>query len=374
MPHPSALLPTAGITGATRTGDAVSSRHSSSDDDSGKPDSSEVLIPRPRATATWKGARVEAVGNRLFLDRPPNEPFHEFLMRGVLPATLGDEWFAEQDGLPEKDRHPVWHWLRDFEALYRGPRPDDARNEGGGVWSIEPDAPLQALLSLAYDIYLTTHTGALPERLIERLRSREHFQGVAYEIHVAGIFARTGFEIDWQHAPSIPHPEFVAIDKARSVRIAVEAKSRHRDGILGFGTGVQDLSELRTNVGRHLAEAIRQAPGDVPFVVFVDLNLPPSPDGISAEVFDQIKEDVSRLRKSAIVVPVTWSAIVLTNSGWHWPDQDDLGNAYVFVLPEWASHPLELADVNRLAEAVQQRSFVPHDDDFRARLDLGVTD
>ena len=54
----------------------------------------------------------------------------------------------------------------------------------------------QALTALSYDVYTLRNAGALPQRLVVRLRSHAEFQGAKYEIAVAAIIRRAGFRLE----------------------------------------------------------------------------------------------------------------------------------------------------------------------------------
>lgn len=188
----------------------------------------------------------------------------QFLITAVLTEALGVDWLKDEARVPEGRRHPVATWLLRFHRMLTGPRPPGARDEGNGIVSVEPDGSLQALLCLAYDMYLLLHGSALPDRLLRRLRHRDQFQGTAYEIHIAAVFARLGHAIEWMSSASKRHHEFTARNKATGLAVAVETKSRHRQGVLGFQAGVSAATDVRTHATRQLAEAILQAPGDMP--------------------------------------------------------------------------------------------------------------
>ncbi len=59
---------------------------------------------------------------------------------------------------------------------------------------------MRALLSLDYDFYSLQHCGAeVLSKLLNRLRNEQQFQGARYEIAVAALSCRAGFEIKWIH-------------------------------------------------------------------------------------------------------------------------------------------------------------------------------
>lgn len=329
-------------------------------------DNSDLMIGRPALSTIWQGMRWRAVGSRLW-PRPVQEPFHQFLILGVLEETLGPDWLEAEWMRSADKQHPVATWLQKYNSILNGPAPTDAKDEGNGVWSINPDGSTQSLVCLAYDIYLIQHTSQLPERLLKRLRHPDQFQGVAYELHAASLFARLGHKIEWVHSPSETHFEFVARNPATGEQIAVEAKSKHRDGILGFRGTPKEQAELQAGAVRLLTDAIEKAPNDLPYVIFVDLNLPVEADGVSTRLLEEVQTDVARLRKTRLLVPEPWSAIVLTNNGWHWSARIEGPGAHIVVIPEWSRNPLASETIALITEAVKQDSWVPHDDELAER-------
>jgi len=233
------------------------------------------FVGRPRIDTIWKNRRVRAVGSRICF-RPPEEPFHQFLVEGLLSEALGEAWLREQLALPPSERHPVAQWIGHMAELMADWPPPGARQESEAIWSFLPDGVVQCLVVLAWDLYSLQHTNGIPESVMNRLRHPDQFQGARYEIAIGAIFARLGFTLEWAEPTGAPIPEFTAVNQRTGERIAVEAKSRHRPGALGHpGEPPDELAALRAGVEQPIRRALPKAPGDKPFVVFVDLNLPP---------------------------------------------------------------------------------------------------
>ena len=89
-------------------------------------------------------------------------------------------------------------------------RPEDDK---GVIKSIDPTGNVQSLLCLAYDVYSVMHCGELPASSVERLKDRDNFQGARYEIAIAAIFVRVGFNIEWIEDKQNKHCEFIATNK-----------------------------------------------------------------------------------------------------------------------------------------------------------------
>jgi hypothetical protein len=66
-----------------------------------------------------------------------------------------------------------------------------------------------------FNLYWLQLIHRLPESLIERLKDFQAFQGARYEVLIAAVFVRAGFEIEWIDDTKAvgKHPEFIAIHK-----------------------------------------------------------------------------------------------------------------------------------------------------------------
>jgi hypothetical protein len=234
------------------------------------------------APAQYQGRKVWAIGSRLYTDNPPNQTFSEFLV-AVLAGTFGETWLTAQNAFPPEEQHFVRRAYTDYAHWQRREsegRPPDA----DGLWSATPDGWTTYLISLAFDIASLIHTASLPEPLLNRLRNRDQYQGARYEIAVAAIFARLGCEIEWiddRQASDQKHPEFYA--RRDAITLAVEAKSRHRQGVIHAPGERLDEKALRGDVQGLYKSALEKEVGDMPFIIFIDLNAPPSPGTIGFE-------------------------------------------------------------------------------------------
>ena len=105
--------------------------------------------------------------------------------------------------------HPVAQWQAHIEKIVEGHTPDDQ-----GRYVVQKDGLVSAYMTLAYDLFVVRNNIPFQERIVERLRRREHFAGVRYELLVAAIFARAGFQVDpddesgLSKSPDFVVPEF----------------------------------------------------------------------------------------------------------------------------------------------------------------------
>lgn len=267
----------------------------------------------------FKGKKVWAIRNRIYYNRPPQETFHEFIVF-ILQQNLGKVWWDEQK--TETDKHFIMQCFEAFGAL----KPAAAIPEnqlGEHLWSAEMDGPTKYLLALAFDIASLQNAQPIPESLMNRLRHKDQFQGARYELGIAAIFARLGFEVDILDdvtPPGVKHCEFIATNRETGLEVAVEVKSRHRPGVLHTAGDYDQAKAMRGDVERLFHAALEQAPGDKPFLVFIDVN---APFAGSAEALQQgwYKDIQAMLRKeiaSAPKTPTVATAVYITNYAFHY--------------------------------------------------------
>ena len=171
---------------------------------------------------------------------------------------------------------------------------------------------------------------------------------------VAAAFVKCGFEIDWIDN-RVPHPEFVARNKRTGEQIAVETKSRHRKGALHEEGVLLPEHELRVDVQWLYREALKQDPKDLPFAVFLDLNLPPHT--ARGEVAKWQNEVVQRWKETNDDVAL----IGFTNFAWHYrPGDVTLGPEFLLAIPlEITPRPLRRAETFHCLRAVLETYGIP---------------
>jgi hypothetical protein len=272
------------------------------------------LTSRPQMQAEFQGKKIRAVRNSIYI-RPEDETFYDFQIN-LLLWTLGKKWFDAEMSKPLEQRHIILQWRHELNELLR------AQRKLGDAPTKPVSAPLtgdvKALQVLADDIYQLEHALKTPRKIIERLRDSRQFQGARYEIAVASIIARCGFEISFIDDHSKKTPEFVAYKGEE--QIAVEAKSRHRPGVLQHPGKAQEEGQLApANIKHHYEEALQQNPGNIPFLVFIDVNAPLTPDTPPLQrpwVREAMACFDDRRQEGKLDDPDT--GLVLTNFGWHY--------------------------------------------------------
>jgi hypothetical protein len=319
-------------------------------------------FPGPRLINTKSGKyRVRAVWNRIHF-RPLTEHLHEFIVK-VLIQTLGKSWCkAQREKVPE-EQHIIMRWIdarseffKQVESLNLTPRD-----------RIVPPGEVMELIALARDVYYLQLVDELPKPLRVRLIDYDAFQGARYEIAVAASLVRVGFEIEWlQNRQSKKQCEFNAIHKVTKEVIAIEAKSRRRRGVYHEKGDLADLGVIKTDIFSLYNEALLQNPGDRPFGVFIDINLPSQRDRmvIDRDWVNKLLQKINQEGKS-VFGSFPPAFVGITNSGWFYEGKSPAGRgeSLAFVLSD-ASHPLKIPlTIEALNEALKLFSIIPDEDD-----------
>ena len=220
---------------------------------------------KPLINALLQGHRFIAVGNELMIGKQGKwQTFPDFLVDYVR-HLLGSGWGQAEIAKPiASDRHPIVQWYQHFCEIQKS-----AKRNAQGIYEVERDGVTAAFMILAYDLYVLRHHGKLQREVLKRLRRHDQFIGARYELFVAALFVRAGFEIAYEdeHDPSKKHPEFIATHRDTNFVLAVEAKAKHRDLKIGDPRPAANVKSLLLN-------AAKKHSGH-PYAVFVDMNLPP---------------------------------------------------------------------------------------------------
>jgi hypothetical protein len=322
-----------------------------------------VLVGRAPLGTVWEAQekRVRAVGSTVAF-RPSHESDHEFYIDMLCSQTLGAEWHRAQLECPAASRHVIEHWIDAYRLARSGeskkaPLTKHAEHSLSSLATGE----LKSLLCLAHDNYTLLHAQALPDSLVKRLRLEDQFQGARYEMAVAAVFVRAGYEIRWLTTTDRKLPEFIASHPSSKVEIAVEAKSRHRPGVLGRDGDLPDVEDLRVDVDGLMKRALEKETDGRPFIVCLDLNLPPEQGGDteawSAELHRKVLAPFGRETTGE---PDRFSAVFFTNYSWHWDGEEPAGNPMSFVVRGLdAAVPLMTNEAELLTEAILQYGNVP---------------
>jgi hypothetical protein len=176
-------------------------------------------------------------------------------------------------------------------------------------------------------------------KLIEKLKNKNGFQGARYEIAMAASLVRAGCDVNWINPKNaisgLKTCELIATHRLTGISFAVEAKSKHRNGVLNE-KGIFDTKAEHTGVSHLLREALQKNPQNLPLVIFIDLNLPfYSHDNFKTNSLLQIEEAVNK-RRRLLSAKENLALIVFTNFPFHYgkaADDPPLTN-HCFAMPK----------------------------------------
>jgi hypothetical protein len=306
-------------------------------------------------TATVGDTRFVAVGNTLHFNNGWRL-FTDFLT-GYLAAKLGREWGTREVTKPDTEQHPAVYWYNQHALASQ----KLTRREDGLLSSTFGCS--HAWLRLAYDIYLINHNADLQAKLLRRIRDRNSFQGARFEAAVAAMMLAAGYELEYspEKGPG-KHPEFIARHKTNGQSISVEAKSRHRPGIMGYPGEMSAVT--RFNINKLLSDAVNKDTKN-PLLVFVEVNcaLTP-PDGDEPEFFDELAESWKEIQAREWPRGFPAVGVVFYNDVSPWSIASELPEKnmiWSFALPaEQHRHQFDAMPlVKEILRGTMQRSNIP---------------
>jgi len=294
------------------------------------------------------------------------QTLHEVLI-SLLTSILANPWYEQQLAKRPEDRHIIMQWIGAWcDESQRAVPPD---HQPGKRYEFKRTGQAQELLALAYDIYCLLQADRLDWGVRDRLKTDDQFQGARYELAVAAIFIRSGFDIEWLDQRKGPGKrcEFIATHRMTGEVIAVEAKSRHRAGTLQQPGPPPDLASLRGDVRGLYMKAIAKDPKDKPFAIFIDANLPHQPElqhldkAWIPEVWNMVTEHLTSLLPG----PAPFSALFVTNYAWHYEGRN-IPNAgeHFFICPKLTLHTWkEQSTFDAIGNGMLRYGVVPDNED-----------
>jgi hypothetical protein len=225
-------------------------------------------------------------------------------------------------------------------------------------------------MNLAFDVYLLTHKNFLSDDWLNKLRNFKEYQGVRYEIAVASLFVRMGctleFYDDKDVKPRPMRPEFIAVHAETGNRVAVEAKSRQRPGVI-HAKGAQNLRKaMLGDFEKLFNKALKKQTDDLPYLIFIDVNAPSDINEKTSESrwFADLRKMMDSRGESTTDNPQPYTALIVTNYSPHYEGNEVTrtgGNCIVAGL--YTSHPL--ADgvhgvfMGKLQQATNGYGYIP---------------
>ena len=311
---------------------------------------------RPIISTEFAGHRVVAVGQKLMWAKQ-FKVFPDFLNQ-YLHSALNNHWGARQTALALADQHPIVQWRTIWTTKQQGQQPDAV-----GLYTERSGAGL-AWYRLAYDLYLLEHHAELQNKFLRRLRDANAFQGARLEIVAAAAMLPAGYELAFED-DRLPgkHAEFIATNKVSGSKLAVEAKSRHRSGVLGQKGEL--LTPTKADIGGLLKAAVEKDP-KAPLLVFIELNMPILlSDGAPPPLLvEELRQAWKEVQDEEWPNGFPAIGVVFYNDASPWfLEEIPEGNAEVFVLAMWPEKHRHTFDERKLLPlimtAIYQRLTIP---------------
>lgn len=302
------------------------------------------------------GRKLVRIGNTIFRQEhegPYNvaNAIHDYAL-----WFFGEERLEVEEAKSFEERHPAIQWLHAHCEM--GQREGyDHQSGNAAAWH-----------RFCYDLYTISDNAKLENDLRRKLLNNKDFQAARYELKVAALCATAGLDLQFEDErdPSSRHPEFFGVDRVSGVRIAVEAKSRHRKDVLGFTGGAAAKIGNEMGFRNCLLDAYGKEP-NAPFYVFVDCNLPPASKDTMERWERELHQFMADLDAEGYASPCPANAVFFTNDPSHYVGDQGIGTQddvlwvrqYTATEPRIA-HP-ELDIVERLLIAHAQRVASPTD-------------
>jgi hypothetical protein len=284
---------------------------------------------KPVVSALHNDQRVVVIRNRVYyLRKEATVPdFIDQFMREILGRTWGDEELRK----PFESRHPLFSW---FPSMAEHISRQMAKNSDQGYTDIPLSSATAAYFHLAYDVLTVANEGLLTDLVIRRLRLKDQFQGARNELFVTALFVRAGFSVALENESSrrTKHHEFVATHAGSRESFAVEAKSRHRSGILGQAGNAPADEEIRLEIG-HLLSGALSKPTSLRRFVFIEANMPTVDGDERVDWFEQLRrvvqsKEFQQLGDGSRLPPCY---LFVTNNPYHYGDPSALAAKRRFV-------------------------------------------
>jgi len=301
---------------------------------------------QPQVSVPAFGKRMVAVKNKIFLE---DWKFFSDFLRDYVPFVFGDEWCKTELAKPLAERHLVTQW-RTQGAVYMNAQPPQPDGSRAALFS----GALGAFMCFAYDLFVVDNNSELDEALVQRLRNPELFQGARHELFAEATCLRAGCTVQHENEKdgTSRHAEFRVKHTATGQLLSIEAKSKHRPGVLGRPGKPADKPDLR--FGELINDAVNKHPPH-PLVIFLDTNLPvkwadrlysrhygPAPIGTMQPIPSRAMQAIlDRTKKEHNNIDPYCMIVFSNHPHYYAPDDLDPQKHLFSVLPEQTSASLD---------------------------------
>ena len=304
-------------------------------------------LGRPIVSFKANDHQLVAAGNSLYWSRNW-KTFPDFLSDYMKHIT-GGEWGNAEIKKPLAERHTLLQWYEEYCHFQR----QHGLTPAGEIRSAPATGVANCYIGLAYNLYLIKHNVELQDRMIKRLKDPAQFQGAYYELMVANILIRAGFDLVLEDETdgAAKHCEFSAVSKKTGKKYWVEAKMRGVVGVLGKtendGTKNPDAT---SSLVKHLNGAFAKPAADER-LIFIDLNTEPHYDtSINPVWVERAGKKLENYEKNTLKTGQS-AYVLITNMAYHRALRDERGGHAIMVYglgnDFWVKGPTRVSDVYR---------------------------
>lgn len=285
--------------------------------------------------------------------------FTDFL-NNHLHGLLGLEWGQCQVRLSLEEQHPAVQWRTINALAHFGTPPGE-----NGLYKSDTGSA-NAWIRMAYDLYLVEHNAELQSKLLRRLRGTDKFQGAKFEAAVAAMMLASGYELRYcdEKGPG-KQPEFIATHRTTEHILAVEAKSRHRPGVMGFRKGEVAVPPVAFDIDGLLWDAVSKDTKE-PLLVFIELNTPMAVDMNShGDIYNELDRAWKAVQAREWPTGFPAVGVVFYNDASPWYLNESLpkglSSIWAMVLwPESCKHGFDAKPLlMRIGQGCLQRATIP---------------
>lgn len=309
-----------------------------------------------------KDMKFVAIGNKLFYSKKW-KTFPDFLFEFVW-RIFGADWYESENKKILEDQNEIVKWFNKSIEFSSTQEPNEE-----GLIIANPNGSTSAYLLISYDLFTVLNNNININSLIERLKDKIQFQGARYELFCLAACIRGGFEISLENEKdfSKKHVEFKIFDKENNITFSVEAKSKHRSGVLGqLGEKVSD-DKLKVGKINQLINTAITKDNNNPLIIFIEFNLPPEYadyiiGGRSWKKVFRIFDNVKKTPEGKDL----FNLVVLTNHPHHYgsdesPDPDKIYSLIYSLNPKHIISSKKSFD--KIVNATLQYGIVPNNFD-----------
>lgn len=319
---------------------------------------------KPIISTEFKDYRIVFVGNELHYAKKETVKYFTDFLTNYIRLKIGTEWGNQEIAKDLEERHQVLKWYDSMCHFQAKQKPQE-----DGTYKTTANGSMLSWYRLAYDLYLIKHNSILQEKILNRLKNRQQFQGARFELCAAASMIVSGFEINFEDEDdtSRKHAEFLAKDNT-GLEIAVEAKSRHRDGILEYRSSPRRSGNphpLKVAVKGLIRKALDKKQ-EYPYFIFIDVNLPYREENPHSDLwFEEMAKTVEDIKQEYEIGAFPANAIFFCNDPtYQEPEKQPPGQSFwCYVIPiDNPKYPLQEPNlVMHIAQSIIKRTNIPNE-------------